>query len=122
VGRAPFTNRLYSDLASPEWLGELAPIGSKIMIQGTTYDLDGAPAAFPVPAGRILTITNLLDFTDNGIDDPTLVEVLEDISDVLDYTQGFFDVWIIPPPVVGLNVSDVKFGGESPLIDWKVSL
>ncbi len=108
------TRVLYSNLAAPEGLGELAPVGSKIMIQGESYFLTGGRPP-PVPAGRVLTVLDVRS--------KVAVEVLDDISDLPSSAAGAsFDVWIMPPPVVGGDSSDTRFGGESPLIDWKVRL
>ncbi len=94
-------------------LGILAPRGSKIMIQGTTFvtpAASGLPLE-PVPVGRVLTIAEVYDAT------PNIVETVEDVSDLPVYDDGLrrltFDVWIFPPPVVGTDFDD-----DSPLIDW----
>lgn len=109
VSRAAGLNRLYSQSTGPEGLGEIAPVGSKIMIQGTAY-----PAVLQVPAGRILTVSDVLN--------QWTIEVREDVSDLPTDAQGFFDVWLFPPPVLGGNSQNATFGKEAPLIDWKVFL
>jgi len=100
------------DYTPAEDLGVLAPPGTKIMIQGYVYSDGLAPL---VPAGRILTVSDVVD----GI--PSAVRILEDISDLpwdepaaLDDGNISFDVWVFPPPFMGSS--------ESPLIDWKVLL
>lgn len=108
VSRAVGSNRLYNQLG-PEGLGELAPVGSKIMIHGATY-----PAVLQVPAGRILTVSNVIN--------QWTIEVREDVSDLPTGAADFFDVWLFPPPVIGGNSQDAAFSKESPLIDWKVFL
>jgi hypothetical protein len=105
-------NRLAS-LSGAEGLAELAPVGSKVMIQGATYGgvwpdiwLEAVPGA----AGRILTVSDVF----NNV----TVEIREDLSG----SPGIFDIWVIPPPVISGDAGNVRFGKESPLIDWKVFL
>lgn len=123
------TRRLYN-VANPEGLGELAPPGSRIMIGGIVWR--GGPAAPPiptmpvVPAGRILTVTNVFDSTNDGIENPEMVDVLEDTSSLPWFGASpndyYFDVIVFPPPAVGINGSNILFGRKSPLIQWKVNL
>jgi type II secretory pathway pseudopilin PulG len=90
-------------------IAKLAPIGTKIMLSGGSYSDTASPAS--VPAGTILTISDIIDdFT---------VEFVGDANDlplfgaaVPHYT---FDVWVFPP-----SVESTSFGKESPLMDWKV--
>lgn len=114
VGRIPGTNQLFNDLVTPPsdvlHLSDLAPAGSKIMLQGFVV-ADVAPLP-TVAAGRILTIANPVA--------TNKVQVVEDISDIagndpLDAGDNNvrFDVWVFPP------AAKAK---ESPLREWKVSL
>jgi hypothetical protein len=92
-------------------LGSLAPIGSKIMIQGTPYPNLGSGFAVPVPTGRIYTVMDVIDsFT---------VQVLEDVSDLPPFatTGTTFDVWLFPPAAGGAQTSN-----EAPLMAWRTNL
>lgn len=103
--------RLYNN-GNAEGLAELAPRGSKIMIQGTT--VSAGPTGLAVPAGRIFTVSDIYN--------PRTIEVREDTSDLPDDTQGSFDIWLFPPAVIGADPGNVQFGQEAPVIDWKVLL
>ncbi len=133
VGYDPNTKRLFNT-ANPEGLGELAPPGSKIMVGGFVWRnalvLPPAPAMPIAPAGRILTVTNVYDNTNDGTENPNLVDFLEDpaglptfdaLNDPADQ-QYFFDVIVFPPPVVDIIGGNLRFGRKSPLIQWKVNL
>jgi prepilin-type N-terminal cleavage/methylation domain-containing protein len=105
-------NRLAS-LSGAEGLAELAPVGSKVMVQGATYGgvwpdiwLEAVPGA----AGRILTVSDVFN--------SVTVEIREDLSGL----PGFFDIWVFPPPVISGDTGNVLFGKEPPVIDWKVFL
>jgi type II secretory pathway pseudopilin PulG len=119
--------------ANAEGLGELAPPGSKIMVQGAIWQIPSAlgPAiTLPiVPAGRILTVASVLDLTNDNKYNPGTIEVVEDISDLplretVNGVQQFFrfDVLVFPPEVIGISGTDTIFGTESPLVQWKVFL
>ena len=93
-------------------IGALAPAGSRLMIQGTTYE-NGVPA-IPVPTGRLLTVANVVSVN--------TIDVLEDISELppLDFTTGTgttFDVWLVPPAVESGSA-----GKESPALVWRTTL
>ncbi|MFQ5424850.1 MAG: prepilin-type N-terminal cleavage/methylation domain-containing protein [Phycisphaerae bacterium] len=120
VGYNAPTNRLLSLAVATEGIGELAPRGSRIMIAGWV----GNPA-FTVPTGRVLTVTSVYDSfnsSGNANPNPKAIEVLEDIRDLPDGSVATFDVWVFPPPVVGGNASDARFGKDSPLVEWKMNL
>jgi hypothetical protein len=102
-------------------LGTLAPRGARMMIQGAVHEdpLAGGNAFLPVPAGRILTVANVLY---DAAGSPTIVEVVEDTNDLPlfnPYSGKYitFDVWLFPPAIVGGALGD-----SSPLIDWKANL
>ncbi len=106
------TGRLSSYPAAPEGLAELAPRGTKIMIHGAAYSITGLGVP-PAPAGRILTVSDLLN--------RVTVEFVGEVSDLPLAADGFsFDVWVFPPPVIGGDTNDATFATEPPLIDWKV--
>ena len=112
VSRLPGTNDLFS--FGGVSLADLAPRGSKIMIQGGTAG-DALPLP-TVPTGRILTV---IDFVAAN-----QIRVLEDLSDIaannpVDGSDNNFnfDVWIFPPAASGAG-----FGPDSPVLEWKVSL
>ncbi|MCA9256863.1 MAG: hypothetical protein KDA33_14540, partial [Phycisphaerales bacterium] len=94
-------------------LAKLAPRGAKILIHGRSYTNTGG-GVLDFPGGRVLTVVDT--------DGRDRVQVLEDIGDIEAYDpsgEGFrFDVWVYPPPIVGKR----SFQGESPVIEWKVSL
>ena len=114
VLRSAATGRLYCNGTGPEYLAELAPTGSKIMIQGAVYST-AAVTNVTVPAGRIYTVSDVFS--------PSTVEVRESVSDLPRDDLGYsFDVWVFPPPVVGGSPANVQFGQDSPLIDWRASL
>lgn len=103
-------------------LGDLAPAGSKVMISG--WSSGGDPPSPPVvPTGRVLTVSSVFDdagaFTSTPGQAQYAVDVLEDVSD-LPYGVEF-DLWILPPPVVP-GTANVRFGPESPLVEWKINL
>lgn len=108
VARAAGSGRLYN-ANGPELLGELAPTGSKIMIQGDAY-----PSALRVPVGRIYTVSDVYN-------DAT-VELREEATDLPADTLGTFDIWVFPPRAVSGDSTNVLFGRESPVLDWKVCL
>lgn len=118
VRRWPQGNVLYNN-PSPEGLAELAPPGSKLMIHGVVYgDASPLPGG---PTGLILTVADVIDLT--------AVEVREDLSafpwdDPGDNSDNniSFDVWVFPPPAIGGDAGDTRFGNESPVVDWKVFL
>ncbi len=104
-------------------LGVLAPRGSKIMIHGAVHQEPPA-AGIPevsVPAGRILTVANVVRDADGFL---SIIEVTDDITD-LPCFDAFgdgsrlitFDVWIFPPPLIG-----TQFGNTAPVIEWKLFL
>ncbi|QDV90988.1 hypothetical protein RAS2_20750 [Phycisphaerae bacterium RAS2] len=100
-------------------LGVLAPRGSRIMIQGA---VNKGPAIGPVPtvpSGRLLTVA---DVVYDAAGSPTVIEVLEDITDLPSYdfepgARVTFDVWIFPPNV--LLSGTPTFGRASPLVEWR---
>lgn len=100
-------------------LARLAPRGSKLLIQGRTYNTSGS-GVLDFPGGRILTVSDT-GTPAGGATDNT-IQILEDISDIPAYdlnADGFtFDVWLFPPPIVGQN----SFENEPPVLEWKVSL
>lgn len=98
-------------------LGRLAPPGSKIMIQGAVHEepYTGTPM-FTVPTGRVVTVADVL-YAAGG--EPTLVEIVEDISDLPSFNPSTgkfvtFDVWLFPPALTA-----GQLGRSSPLIEWK---
>ena len=103
-------------------LGQLAPPGSKIMIQGTVRDntASATPPAIAVPAGRILTVARVPNAASG---DMTAVEIVEDIRDLPLFlypatgTNVTFDVWVFPPALTGNELEK-----SSPLIEWKTLL
>lgn len=127
----PQTRRMYNT-ADPEGLGELAPPGSKIMVGGFIWrngNVVPSPTMPVSPAGRILTVTNVFDNTNDGVENPETVDFLEDPTGLPEFApsaqpqdQYFFDVIVFPPPFVGVNGNNVQFGRKSPLIQWKVNL
>lgn len=104
-------------------LGVLAPRGSKIMIHGAVHQEPPAAGApdVSVPAGRILTVADVIPDADGYL---SMIEVTEDITD-LPCFDAFgdgsrlitFDVWLFPPPLVGS-----RFGDTAPVIEWKLFL
>jgi len=117
AGRVLFNTATNPMLGAGVPLGWLAPRGAKIMIQGSVHqEPDPGLPTVVVPAGRVLTVIDVLYDTDGA---PSVVEVVEDISDLPVYDAGTgsvvtFDVWLFPPAVSG----DV-FERSSPLIEWK---
>ncbi len=104
--------RLSTNPTAPEGLAELAPPGTKIMVHGAAYSITGL-AVPPAPAGRILTVSDLLN--------RVTVEFVGEVADLPLAADGFsFDVWVFPPPVLGGDTNDATFATEPPLIDWKV--
>ncbi|MEK6644604.1 MAG: prepilin-type N-terminal cleavage/methylation domain-containing protein [Planctomycetota bacterium] len=111
-GGHQITNRPISPvLGSASPLSQLAPVGAKVMIQGTSYP-NGVNSIL-VPAGRVLTVSRIVD--------DTTVEVVEDISDLpgllLNGTGTPFDVWVVPPAVEGALSNK-----ESPVLLWRANL
>lgn len=100
-------------------LSKLAPVGSKLMVQGTVGGT--VPPFAPVPAGKLLTVSDYVD------DDR--IEVMEDLSDLPAHDGSdplnvvWFDIWVFPPAVAG-NVTPEgdEFEKDSPLIEWKLHL
>jgi len=116
VSRLPDTNELLSlsTSATAAALADLAPRGSKIMIQGGTNG-DALPLPF-VPTGRVLTVVDAV-----GVNQ---IRVLEDLSNIAANdpvnpadNNVNFDLWIFPPAA-----SSGTFGPDSPVLEWKVSL
>ncbi len=102
-------------------LGVLAPPGSKIMIQGAVHQEPSAVGMpeVSVPAGRILTVADVIRDADGLL---SIIEVTEDITD-LPCFDAFgdgsrlitFDVWLFPPQLVG-----TQFDDTAPVIEWKL--
>ena len=135
VGYIANSRRLFN-LASPEGLGELAPPGSKIMVGGfvwrTTPLLPTSPARPIAPAGKILTVVNVIDNSPDGVDNAETIDVLEDTSDlpIFQFNQlpgandpnFVFDVLIIPPPITGAYNGDGVYSSKPSNTTWKVNL
>ena len=130
VGYDPVAKRMFNT-AAPEGLGELAPPGARIMIGGLVWR--NAPSLFTMPtapAGRIFTVTNVFDNTNDGIENPNIVDFLEDPTGLPTFDivndppeeQYSFDIIVFPPPFVDVNGTNVRFARKSPLIQWKVNL
>jgi len=100
-------------LAGATAIGAIAPIGSKLMVSGFGQAF-GIPTLPPIPSGRILTVSDIIDdFT---------VEVVGELSliPVFDYAGSVgttFDVWVFPPAF-----ESGFLGRESPVLDWRVPL
>ncbi len=93
-------------------LARLAPIGAKIMVSGGSYT-DGASAA-PVPAGVILTVSDIIDdYTVEFVGDSTGLPLYDPAPAGAPHFT--FDVWVFPPAQ-----RNGDFGKESPVLDWKV--
>lgn len=89
-------------------LDRLTPAGSKIMIRGVP---DGMNITTPVPAGRVLTVTETFPVTPSRPSASVLVR--ENISDF----SAPFDAWIFPPASENNELT-----GEYPILEWKESL
>jgi type II secretory pathway pseudopilin PulG len=117
AGRVLFNTATAPMLGAGVPLGRLAPPGSKIMIQGSVHqEPDPGLPTVGAPAGRVLTVSDVLS---DAAGAPSVVEVVEDISDLPLYgpvsgSVVTFDVWLLPPPVTG-----GEFERHSPLIEWK---
>jgi len=99
-------------LRGGEGLGDLAPPGSRLMVQGTAFFNGVLPT--PVPSGRMLTVSNRVN--------ATTADVLEELEDLQLYnfsngTGMAFDVWVFPPAFEG-----VASGKESPILAWRAHL
>lgn len=134
VGRIPGTNILANqDVANINGgvnIHSLAPRGSKIMLHGRARTLTGV-GVLDFPLGRILTVVEASG--PSGVDPRSRIRVLEDVRDIPAFdpnTDGFsFDVWVFPPPYLGLQTdpdnsgrSIQTFENKSPVLRWKVGM
>jgi len=112
VSRLPGTNDLFS--FGGVALAQLAPRGSKLMIQG---GVDGdAPPLPAVPTGRVLTVIDFVATNQIRVREDLSTIASNDPADANDNNFNF-DVWLFPPAASG-----AELGPDSPVLMWKVSL
>jgi hypothetical protein len=100
-------------LAGATAIGTIAPIGSKLMVSGFGQAF-GIPTLPPIPSGRILTVSDIIDdFTVEVVGELTLIPVFDYAGSV----GTTFDVWVFPPAF-----ESGFLGRESPVLDWRVPL
>jgi hypothetical protein len=97
-------------------LAALAPVGSKIMVQGAVYSV--MPTLPTVPAGRILTVSDALG--------PESLRVIGDVDGFPGNSRldpgddTYFDIWVFPPSLVTYTApSQHSTVRGSPLLEWK---